>query len=83
MKMDKELARHVVYESFKASSKINNLIPLLKKHCDKDEYDLLVKKIAAISGEIGTELMNYVFANYPEIEEEIDSKIEKYSILIS
>lgn len=81
--MDKELAHHVVYESFKASSKINNLIPLLKKYCDKDEYDLLVKKIAAISGEIGTELMNYVFVNYPEIEEEIDSKIEKYSILIS
>lgn len=80
--MNKEIAHHVAYEVFKISSRFNNLIPLLKDTCDDDEYELLSKKIAAISGDIGIELLGYVFTKYPDIEDEIDEKIKKYSMLI-
>jgi fibrillarin-like rRNA methylase len=80
--MHKEIAHHIAYESFRISSMLNNLIPILKENCDKDEYEFLAKKIAAISGDIGLELLNYVFSKYPDIKDEIDGKIQKYSTLI-
>ncbi len=80
--MDKELAHHIAYTAFGASAKINNLIPLLKKHCDKDEYEIMSKKIGACSGEIAIELFNYLLKEHPEIKDEIDYKIKKYGTLL-
>lgn len=81
--MHKEIAHHIAYESFRISAKLNNLIPLLKENCDNDEYEFLAKKIASISGDIGLELLDYVFSKYPDIKDEIDEKMQKYSMLIS
>lgn len=81
--MDKQIAHHVAYEAFKASSGLANLIPLLKENCDQEEYEMLAKKIASISGDIGIEILRYVFSIYPDIENEIDKKIRKYGMLIS
>ncbi|SHJ79757.1 hypothetical protein SAMN02745216_02276 [Desulfatibacillum alkenivorans DSM 16219] len=46
--MDKQIAHHVAYEAFKASSGLANLIPLLKENCDQEEYEMLAKKIAPV-----------------------------------
>ncbi|ACL03905.1 hypothetical protein Dalk_2212 [Desulfatibacillum aliphaticivorans] len=75
--MDKEIAHHVAYEAFKASSRLGPLIPLLKENCDQEEYEMLAKKIASITGDIGIEILRYVFSIYPDIENEFDRQIQK------
>ncbi len=43
---------------------------------------LLSKKIASISADIGLELLDYVFSKYPDVKDEIDGEMNKYSMLI-
>lgn len=80
--MKKELAHHIAYETFRASSMLNNMIPILKQHCDDEEYQLVARKLSRISADMAIELLNYIFKEYPEIKEEIDNKIKEYKTLI-
>lgn len=80
--MDKELARHVAVVAFKASSSVASLVPLLKEHCEPGEYEAYAKAIASIAFEIHAELLKKIFSEHPEIEKEIEYKINKYGQLI-
>jgi phosphoenolpyruvate-protein kinase (PTS system EI component) len=78
MAMDKELAKHVVAVGFHSLSLLQSLIPILKEHCSQDEYSQCVKGIAAVSAEMSAQLFNQIFAQYPELEKEVERKINKY-----
>ncbi|WP_374374783.1 hypothetical protein [Dongia sp.] len=76
--MEKALAKHVVVQSFRAVDKITSLVPLLKEHCSEEEYRALALAIARSAANIKSEMIDLVYARYPEIEEEVDRDIERY-----
>lgn len=80
--MDKELARHVITIGFHSLSLLESLIPLLKEHCNDAEYQEYLKAIGAVSAEMGTEIFNNVFREYPDLEKEVEDKIDKYGQFI-
>ena len=80
--MDKELARHVAIATFRSMSDLQQLIPLLKTHCSPEEYEAYLKGIASVSAAASTALLNKVFADHPEIEQEVEAKIAKYGKVI-
>jgi len=80
--MDRELARHVIAVGFHSLSLLESLIPVLKKHCRQDEYNLYLKAIGAVSAEMSTEIFDNIFREYPEIEAEVEQKIKKYGQFI-
>lgn len=76
--MERDLARHVVAVGFHSLSLLESLIPILKKHCDQNEYSEYLKGIGAVSAEMSSEILNKVFQQYPELEREVESKIKQY-----
>lgn len=80
--MDRELAKHVVAVGFHSLSLLESLIPILKQHCDEDEYKRYIKSIAAVSAEMTTEIFNKVFHEHPDLETEVEHKIQKYGQFI-
>ena len=80
--MDKELAKHVITVGFHSLSLLESLIPLLKEHCNDQEYQEYLKSIGVVSAEMGTEIFNKIFHQHPDLEKEVEDKINKYGKFI-
>jgi hypothetical protein len=76
--MDRDLARHVVAVTFHSLSLLESVLPVLKKHCGKNEYDEYLKAVGCVSAEMSTEILNRVFKQFPEVEREVEAKIQKF-----
>lgn len=76
--MDRDLARHVVAVGFHSLSLLESLIPILKEHCDQDEYAEYLRSIGAVSAEMSTEIFDKIFQEYPDLQSEVESKIKQY-----
>jgi hypothetical protein len=80
--MDHELARHVLAVGFRSASILQELIPLLKEHCDASEYEKYVKAISAVNAEISVEIFNLIFKDHPDRKNEVNQKIDKFGKFI-
>lgn len=80
--MDKALAQHVAATAFKSAAQLSDMIPILKAHCDEVEFATLARAIATANATIHTEIGNRIYAQYPELEQELEAKIRKYGRLI-
>jgi hypothetical protein len=54
------------------------LIPLLKEHCDSEDYATYGKGVAMVLATMSTELTGKLLAAHPELNKEIDADIAKY-----
>jgi hypothetical protein len=75
--MDLDVARQVVRATFRSSTSLTDLLPVLKAHCPPEEYQAFARAIAAVVGEAGLQLLNRVFAEHPELEAEVDEAIAR------
>jgi hypothetical protein len=80
--MDRRLAKHVVRTAFRSGGKLEELLPLLKEHCDDEEYDEYRRAIAMAIFGIQNELLKKVFSDHPTLEEEIESDIRMYGRIL-
>jgi len=80
--MEKDLARHVVSVAIKTGSHLGDLLPLLKEHMPSQEYEVYAKAIARAISEIGHEINDRVFAEHPDLQQEIEARIKKYGVVI-
>jgi hypothetical protein len=80
--MDRELAEHVVTVGFHSLSLLESLIPILKKHCEEQEFNEYLKSIGLVSAEMNIAIFNKVFQEHPDLEQEVERKIERYGQFI-
>jgi hypothetical protein len=80
--MEKELAKHVIRAAFQSASRLEDLLPLLKEHCDETEYGEYRMAIAKAIYGIQNELLKKAFSAHPQLEVEIESDINKYGRLL-
>lgn len=80
--MDRDLAKHMVSVGFHSLSLIEGLIPLLKEHCTEAEYNEYLRSIASVCATMTSEIFNKVFRKYPDLETEVEQKIQKYGKFI-
>jgi len=76
--MEQYLAKIVAITAFRSSAELNNLIPLLKMHCNESEYRSYSMAIATISAGINQEIMKPIFAAHPNLEKEFEATVSKY-----
>lgn len=74
--MDRDLSRHVVKATFRSARELQDLLPLLKKRASAEEYQEYLRAIAAVIAEGRQQLLNRVFAEYPDLEAEVDASIQ-------
>ena len=80
--MDRELAKHVVSVALKSMGELSDLLELIKNHCDATEYAAYVRAVAAVSGEIATQIVHRALAAHAGLEDEVEGKVKKYGKLI-
>lgn len=79
--MKVEIAKHVALVAFRSAANLTELVDFLREHCTEEEYRQYLDAIAKCSAEIGTSLLQRIYREHPEIEQEIDERIEKYGFL--
>lgn len=73
--MDRELARLVASSAIRAGSELGNLVALVNEH-GADES--LKHGIATAIAEISFSILQPVFREHPDLEDEFDARIGKY-----
>ncbi len=76
--MDINIARHVIRASFRGGRELENLLGLLKEHCDGSEYKTYAAAIAAAIASIQLEIVDRVVSSHPALGEEVEATISKY-----
>jgi hypothetical protein len=76
--VERELAKHVIEVGFNSSRLLEDLIPLLHNHCNREEGEKFIKAVASVLAEIGSEIFNKIYEQYPDLKIEVESKIQKY-----
>jgi hypothetical protein len=80
--MERDLAKHVVIVGFKAMHDLTDLLELIKPHCDQAEFAFYAHGVGLVAGEITRQLLNKTFSDHPDLEAEMDAKMERYGKLI-
>ena len=80
--MDKELARHIVRTTFRSSTGLEGLLPLVRHHCGEEEARTYELAIAGAIADIHRELTARVFSTFPELEKEVERSIQKYGRIL-
>lgn len=65
--MDNETAKKLSDVTMDCARQLHELVPFLKSRLDQDEYERLAKGIALASSYLLTEILNPVYAQYPEL----------------
>lgn len=73
--MDKDLARLVIAAAYRAASELGDLVPLLNDHAPDEDLRL---GLATAVAEINFQILRPVFRAHPDLEAELDARIEKY-----
>jgi hypothetical protein len=76
--VETKLALHVVRTAFASAAKLEQLLPLLKEHCGKEEGESYGMAIASAIAHIHRELTNKIFSSHPEVEAEIEKRMSRY-----
>jgi hypothetical protein len=74
--MNIEIAREIVRASFRSTRELGNLILDLKRSLSAEEHQIYAKAIATAIATIQLEVLNKATAQFPELEKEIEEKIE-------
>jgi hypothetical protein len=76
--MDIDVARHVVRGVLRSAQELQQLIHLLKDHCETEEYETYVRGIGTAIHTMHVEVMERAFAAHPGLEQEVDAMMAKY-----
>jgi hypothetical protein len=76
--MERKLAKHIVRETFRTGRTLEELLHLLKEHCEEGEYGEYRMAIATAIHRIQSELLTRAFAAHPGLQEEIELDIGTY-----
>jgi hypothetical protein len=76
--MDREVARFLANTAFRSSADLADLVSFMKAHCSVDEQKNYTLAIAKAMASIQLELLDKLYKEFPEIEEEFQRQTEKY-----
>jgi hypothetical protein len=76
--MDKDLARHVAHVALASAARLESANYGLKRQCAPEEFAIYRQAIAHVAACIDHEILDKVYAAYPELRDEIETRIAKY-----
>jgi hypothetical protein len=76
--MDSKLAWHIIGVSFRVNRELQDLLPILKKHCDGEEYQEYAQRIARGIHAVTTALIEKTITSHPELADRIEAGLAKF-----
>jgi hypothetical protein len=77
--MNIDVARHTIRTALSVAKELQDLLTLLKVHCDADEYKKYTLGIAQAIDATNAVLLNNALSDYPVLEREIEDQLNRYS----
>jgi hypothetical protein len=76
--MDRDLARHVAHVALASTTRLDSAIYALEKHCPPDELAVYRQAIGNVTACVDREILDKIYADYPDLRDEIEARIAKY-----
>ena len=76
--MDKDLARHVAHVALASATRLKSATHALERHCAPDELAVYRQAIAKVTACVDHEILDKIYAAYPDLRGEIETRIAKY-----
>ena len=76
--MDRDLAKMILRSTQHSARELANLVPLIKEHCDKEDYERLSNAIATILHDLESLISQPIYQEHPEVAREIEERIERF-----
>ena len=76
--MDRMIARHSVRTAFQLNRLLNEYLSFAKAHISSSEFDIAKIRVGEAIDKINVALINTAISEFPELNEEIESSLEKY-----
>ncbi len=76
--MDRDVAQMIATTAARCAQEVGNLAPLVRQHCNDEEYEKLSQAIGSSVYELMEGLMGAVFKMFPELEAEAKDRLERY-----
>jgi len=71
--MDKETAKLLLAAAQSSTAPLHDMIPLLKQHCQRAEYETFLKGIGSVIFEVREQIVRRIFDSFPDLEQEEES----------
>jgi hypothetical protein len=75
--MDKDLAREIIWTSYRSGSELGALISVLKARCNADDYIFFARQVAMAIDGIHVALVDKVLSRYPELAAEMETNLAR------
>ena len=76
--MDRDLANMILNATHSSERELANLVPFIKEHCDKDDYDRMSIAIATVLHDLDSTIRRPIYQEHPDLEREIEDRVERF-----
>jgi hypothetical protein len=67
--MKKNIALNIKRHLLAAISELTGILYIERDHFSREEYDLIKKEVGVLIGEIQVNLLDFIYSEYPEIDD--------------
>jgi hypothetical protein len=76
--VDRDLAKIVLRAIHSGERELANLVPFIKEHCDKDDYERISIAIASVLHDLNVKICQPIYEEHPEVAREIEDRVERF-----
>lgn len=76
--MDRDVAKMILRATHSSGRELANLIPFVKEHCNKEDYDRISIAIATVLHELDLTIQQPIYREHPKVEREIQDRVERF-----
>ena len=80
--MNRDSALQLATNAVRACTHLSSLLSVLEEQCEPSEYARLLRSIASACAHIGDEVLTPLFKEHPDVERELDARIEQRGSVI-
>jgi hypothetical protein len=73
-----DVAKIILHATHRCGAELANLVPFIKAHCDKADYDRISIAIATVLHDLDSTVQQPIYREHPEIEREIEDRVERF-----
>lgn len=76
--MDRDVAKMILSATYRGGGELAHLVPFIKEHCTKDDYERISMAIAAVLHEVDSTIRRSIYQEHPDLEREIQDRVERF-----
>jgi hypothetical protein len=76
--VDRDLAKLILSATYRSGAELAHLVPFIKEHCDKEDYERISIAIATVLHELDSTIRRPIYQEHPDVEREIEDRVERF-----